>query len=89
MVEMEGMLALAIPFGLVVVLPTIGILTSHQRKMAEIYANRAMPVADPEIAMLRQEIRELKELVHQQAIALDSSTPPPVRIEDRISNGGV
>jgi hypothetical protein len=68
----EGILALAIPLGLCVVLPIVAILTAHQRKMAEIYARTAVQQPNPEISQLRDEIRELKMLVHQQAIALDS-----------------
>jgi hypothetical protein len=64
--------------------PIIAILTSHQRKMAELF--RSQPptqLANPETMALREEIRELKELVHQQAIAIDNMNRP-VPMEPRI-----
>ncbi len=82
-----GVIALLIPFGLVVVLPIVAILTHHQRKMAETYARNAQAQSNPEIAMLRHEIRELKEIVHQQAIAMDGRMRPPVQpdVRERVS----
>lgn len=68
--------------------PIIAILTSHQRKMAELF--RSQPPAqmiNPETQALREEIRELKVLVHQQSIAIDNMNRPlPVetRIHERI-----
>jgi hypothetical protein len=84
-------LALVIPI-LIFLIPIIAILTGHQRKMAEIYAQQARTQQDPEFAALRHDIQELKALVHQQAIALDNiasgrvSTPPSV--PDRLNLGG-
>jgi hypothetical protein len=61
-------------------IPIIAILTSHQRKMAEIiHAQPQVPTA--EINALRQEVAELRQLVNQQAIALDGRQPiqsPPL-----------
>ena len=63
-------------------IPIVAILTAHQRRMAEIiHSNHG---AQPgEIEALRHEIHELKQIVHQQAIALDNYTtrqlsPPPI-----------
>ena len=77
-------LALLIPFGLVVVLPIVTILTHHQRKMAELYQKQSNQLPNPEIMALRQEVRELKELIHQQAIMMDAITP---RVEERTHVG--
>ena len=65
-----GHLALMIPI-IIFMIPIVGILTAHQRKMAEIIHARQQ-IAPDEIAALRQEMAELKELMHQQAIAMDN-----------------
>lgn len=87
-------MALAIPI-LVFMIPIIAILTAHQRKMAEIYAQQGLRQHDPEIAALRQEVHELKTLIHQQAIAMDNlasgrvGIPPSApSVVDRLSTGG-
>lgn len=55
-------------------IPIVAILTYHQRKMAEIvHRNGATPAVLEEIHALRGEVREMKMLVHQQAIVLDSA----------------
>lgn len=64
-----GTLALLIPITIFMI-PIIAILTAHQRAMAEIMHSRK---GEPsEIAALRQEVMELKQLLHQQAIAIDN-----------------
>jgi len=63
--------------------PITAILTYHQRKMAEIIHRSGEPQLAGEIANLRGDIAQLKQLVHQQMIALDSSTNssrPPVEV---------
>ncbi len=89
-----GTIALFIPV-LIFLIPIIAILTGHQRKMAEIYAQQAQHQSDPELVALRQEIQELKALIHQQAIAMDNVTSGRVsvptatpQIHDRLSSGG-
>jgi len=58
----------------VFMIPIVAILTYHQRKMAEIvHRNGATPAVLDEIRSLRVEIREMKQLVHQQAIVVDSA----------------
>jgi hypothetical protein len=74
-----AILALLIPITCLMI-PIVAILTAHQRKMAEIIHQKAS-TQPGEIEALRREIYELKQLVHQQAIAMDSllvrQTPPP------------
>jgi hypothetical protein len=89
-----GVVALFIPI-LIFMIPIIAILTAHQRKMAEIYAQQAQTHHDPEIAALRHEMQELKALIHQQAIALDniasgraSMPPATTTVAERLSSGG-
>lgn len=92
-------IAIGIPI-LVLMIPIVAILTSHQRKMAEIIHGRSgqtppqgMPTSNPEIAALRAEVYELKQMVQSQLIAMDSlqtarqSTPPPTpSIEQRLGS---
>lgn len=64
-------------------IPIVAVLTNHQQKMAQILNSNAGD--HTELAALRQEIAELKGLVHQQAISIDNlagtqrslSAPPP------------
>jgi hypothetical protein len=58
----------------VMAVPIIAILTSHQRKMAMLIhgAHREQQQGSANNDALVNEIRELKQVVYQQAIALDS-----------------
>ena len=84
---------LAIGFPLLIAM--ISILTSHQRKMAEFFALQGQNQSnnnDHEVQALRQEVRELKQLLHQQAITLDtlaSGRPsmPMSTVADRLNGG--
>jgi hypothetical protein len=62
-------LPLLIPI-IIFLIPIVAILTAHQQKMAQIMNNRPQ-LPNPDVEALRQEIRELKQLIHQQAIAMD------------------
>lgn len=72
-------------------IPIVAILVTHQQKMAQImHANRPQN-NDQEINALRAEVRELKEMVHQQMLALDSYSsgsrayPAAEDVRDRIA----
>lgn len=85
---MEGILALMIPITALMI-PIVAILVSHQQKMAQII-HSGRPAADSqETAALRAEVRELKEMVHQQMLALDSYSgrraPADDNLRDRVS----
>ncbi len=74
----EGVLALMIPFAALCI-PIVAILTSHQQKMASMFAQRAQgnsQLTSEELNALRREVMELKSLVHQQAIAIDNLSRP-------------
>lgn len=62
-------------------IPIAGILTNHQRKMAEIMRQNQPNQTDPylanQILALRQEVKELKEIVHQQVLTLEGRTMTP------------
>ena len=74
----EDVMPFIIPI-VVFMIPIVAILTHHQRKMAELlHGSRAQALPNPEIDAMRREIAELKQLVHQQAIALDSARTSPI-----------
>jgi hypothetical protein len=78
-------IAISAPFGLAI----IAMLIKHQQRMAELIHQHHGPVLDPRIDALQRDMAELKDLIHQQALAIDGlsrgSTEP--RIEERIVNG--
>jgi hypothetical protein len=64
-----GVIAMAIPI-LALMIPIVAILTRHQRSMAELIHSRH--ATNPaELEAIRQEIRELRTILHSQTIALD------------------
>jgi hypothetical protein len=74
----EGVLALLIPIAALCI-PIVAILTSHQQKMANLFAQQAQgksQLSSDELNALRREVMELKSLVHQQAIAIDNLARP-------------
>ena len=95
--EIVEILAISIPI-IMFMIPIVAILTHHQRKMAEIIHRQAGNDASgnmrAEIGSLREEMRELRQLVNQQVIALDSkvsnANPPPLsdstELHDRLKN---
>ena len=59
----------------VLLIPVIAILTRHQQKMAElIHGNpqNRLPMVQNDDSQLSEDVRQLRELMHQQAIALDN-----------------
>jgi hypothetical protein len=61
-------------------IPIVAILTYHQRKMAEIiHGSQAQSLPNPEVEYLRREVLELKQIVHQQTIAIDNFKQLPPR----------
>lgn len=57
----------------VMAIPIVAILTSHQRKMAEMMRedNNRVQQPTPEVDMLRRDVDVLKNQVNQQTILLD------------------
>ncbi len=91
--NLEDMMALVIPI-IIFMIPIVAILTAHQRKMTEILHTRKGndQQAGTDIAALQHEMRELKQLMYQQAIAIDNLThvrtsvpPAPASIQDRLT----
>jgi len=100
----EGQLALLIPI-MALSIPIIAILitafTKHQQRMAEIIHASHAAQQNPAIDQLRMEVRELKEIVASQAIALDNladvqrkmlgvgsaTLPSEQQIAERLRNG--
>lgn len=86
-------LAVLIPI-VALMIPIVAILTKHQQKMAElIHGSQGRNLqSDAEMAALRAEISDMKQLIHQQTIALDGLTtartsPPPIEtVQERLNS---
>ncbi|MBS1702494.1 MAG: hypothetical protein JST12_12585 [Armatimonadetes bacterium] len=54
-------------------IPVIKILTRHQAQMTQlIHSQGNLPQVQNDTSELREEVRQLRELMHQQAIAIDN-----------------
>ena len=82
----EDIMPFVIPIVLFMI-PIVWILTSHQRKMAELlHGTRQNNLPNPEVDMLRREVQELKQIVHQQTIAIDNLKQLPSGVvRDRLT----
>lgn len=74
--ELIPLLAIALVFGI----PIVAILTSHQRKMAELIHHgqgdhQSQAALMHELQSLRAEMAQLRATVHQQALDLDDLRP--------------
>lgn len=70
--ELIGLVAVMIPV-VALFIPIVGMLTRHQKQMAELYRNKqGLNQANPEVMQLRGEIQELRERINQQTIAIDN-----------------
>jgi hypothetical protein len=67
-------------------IPIVAILSQHQQKMASILHSGQNN--NGEIEALRREIQELKQLVHQQAIAVDSFVDTQRKLNPPAQPGG-
>lgn len=78
----EGTVAILVPI-IIFMIPIIAILTAHQRKMAEIIHGKNGQNMNPQglnpsyasqqdMAMMREEMRQLRELVQNQTLAIDN-----------------
>jgi hypothetical protein len=85
-----AIVAMAIPI-IALMIPIVVILTTHQRKMAEIiHRNNSTPSGD--LDSIRQELQQLRMMMNQQTIAIDdvrskqtnSSLPQPTSVQDRL-----
>jgi hypothetical protein len=80
--ELIPIVAIMMVFGV----PIIAMLLRHQQRMAELLHSRPQMNVDPRIDALQQDMAALKDLVHQQTIALDriSALPRGNEVQDRI-----
>lgn len=82
--------ALIIPF-LIFMIPIIAILTNHQQKMAKLIhgnqgENQVNGAILQELQALRAEVAHLKEIVNQQALAVDDlRSLPRSNVADRLN----
>ncbi|NUQ77606.1 MAG: hypothetical protein HUU21_29055 [Polyangiaceae bacterium] len=91
--DLVELFAISIPI-FALMIPIVAILTHHQRKMAELIHGRGMDEsAAREVAALRAEVQELKQVVQSQIIAMDALThrsemaaspPPPPLTQERL-----
>ncbi len=89
-IDIEALAGMAIGFGLVVVLPIVGLLLSHQRKMAELVHGKVNQNSDARLGHMQAQIDELRGRTVDQALALEeyrrvlplaTSERPPRRVE--------
>lgn len=67
--ELVPIVAIVMVFGI----PIVAILTAHQRKMAEMFNRQHADSAQgQEVAALRHEVAQLRQIVAAQTIALDT-----------------
>lgn len=62
-------IAVLIPI-IALMIPIVTILVKHQQRMAEIMSSQSKH--DPQIDLLRNEVNDLKKLIHTQMIQVDS-----------------
>ena len=70
--QIEDVFVFLIPITALMI-PIVAILTYHQRKMAEtIHAGQRNALPNADVEVLKREMQELKNVVHQQTIAIDN-----------------
>ncbi len=69
-------IAIMIPI-IALMIPIVAILSAHQQKMARIIHENKNSGNDLEVQRLRSEVEQLKQLVHQQTIAIDNLSSLP------------
>ncbi len=82
--ELIPIVAIVCAIGVPLMIPIVAIMAAHQRKMAELY-RQGGPAGQPDagtlarVGQLEAEVAQLRELVHEQTIALDNlkSLPGP------------
>ncbi|MCX6361203.1 MAG: hypothetical protein NT029_15460 [Armatimonadetes bacterium] len=82
MPDLVGLVAVMMTFGI----PMVAIITSHQRKLAEIQANRPTNQASAstsEIEALRRQIAELRDTTTNFDLSFDTALQ---RIEQRVTH---
>lgn len=72
--DVVGILAGGIGLVILLLIPLVAILTTHQRKMAELLHGKRGQLPNPDVDFLRKEVAEVRELLHQQMIAIDNLT---------------
>lgn len=76
---------------LALMIPIVAILSAHQQKMASIMREGGNSQTSAELAALREEVRNLRELVATQMLAMDSMSSnrlsDSMPVQDRVRNG--
>lgn len=86
-IDLPAVIGVLTGFGLVVVMPLVGMMLSHQRRMAEIMrgGQDQRSLVDERIAHLEGEVSQLRQLLADNLIAIDDrrefqqrlASPPP------------
>ena len=85
--RIEGVIALMIPI-FALCIPIVAILTKHQKEMAQHFAQQnaqQLPVQDPAVLQMREEMRMLREQLNQQSILLDDIRSQNKNLQERVS----
>ena len=86
--NLPAIIGVLIGFGLVVVVPIVSIMTSHQRKMAELMRRDHATIPNQDmISRLESMQRQLDEMQARQnelIIQQHDVRPPAYRVEERI-----
>lgn len=69
-------------------IPIVIVLTRHQQKMAELFHQRQTP-QPMEIEMLRREVADLRQAVHQQTIQLDNFLQSQAQLHNAPQSSGI
>lgn len=69
--------------GMMLLIPIVAILTSHQQKMAKLMNQQAPPQTNNQDEVL-QELRSLRQLVGQQAMILDDVATKQEQLAKRV-----
>lgn len=85
--QIENILGIMVPI-VALMIPIVAILTKHQREMAQTFAQQnqsQLPVQDPAVIQMREEMRLLREQLNQQSILLDDLRSQNRNLQDRVS----
>lgn len=87
--DVVGIIGGVIGLIILLMIPLVAILTTHQRKMAELMHGKRGQLPNPEVESLRKEMAEVRQLLHQQMIAIDNIARTNSSLNGRSPEGTV